>query len=334
MRVNESRASSNRSLHNFGAIIALALMGSAVLAQLTDPLEILRRSVAARGSVNYAGVRTVVMFEKGVKIHGVEQQVHCQAPDKLRIMIINPPSERGKLFLANGQEQWECDPYARRALRTQLPPPSEVRALRLQEMDRLGRSLRLQFCGAERIAGREAYVVKIYTPQGLLTKKIWIDAETFVILKTQRFDSRGRVKASAYFTRINYNPQFGPGLFTFCPPADCAVIEATRPPERMPLAKAEQRAGFRAVLPTYLPPGYRFQANSVAVIQLKGRNTLWLSFTNGVDTFSLFQGRGAAPVDTRRRGGALTWKDGGFHFTLVGPLSTAEMQRVRASIRP
>lgn len=333
MYVKTSSPVSNRFVRT-GAVIALALVGSAVLAQLTDPLEILRRSIAARGNVDYAGVRTVVMFEAGVKIHGVEQEIHSQAPDKLRIMVINPPSQRGTLFLANGEEQWECDPYARRALRVDLPPPSQVRAQRLQEMDRLGRSLRLQFCGTETIAGRDAYVVKVYTPNGLPVKKSWIDAQTFVTLKTQRFDSEGRVKSSAFFTRINFDPEFGPGLFTFSPPADCTVIEAARPPERMPLAEAEQRAGFQAVLPTYLPAGYRFQDGSVAVIQLKGRNALWLSFTNGVDTFSLFQGRSGGPADTQRRGRALTWQDGNFRFTLLGPLSAEEMQQVRASIRP
>jgi len=334
MHVKTPRPPVSRLVRGAGATIAVALACSIVLAQVTDPLEILRRSVAARGNVDYAGVRTVVMFEGGVKVHGVEQEIHCQAPDKFRIMVVAPESERGKLWLVNGQVQWECDPHAHRALRVQLPPASQVRVQRLQEMDRLGRSMRLQYCGMETIAGHNAYVIKVYTQQGLPVKKTWIDAETFITLKTQRFDSAGRVKSSAYFTRISFDPEFSPGLFSFSPPAECTVIDTQRPPERMLLADAEQRAGFQAALPAYLPAGYHFQASSVAVIQLKGRNALWLSFTNGVDTFSLFQRRGGGPADTLRRGRSITWQSGQFRFTLLGPLSSGEMEQVRDSVRP
>lgn len=334
MDLRRADRSAGRLLRGGGTAIIVALACSVVAAQLTDPVEIMRRSVAARGNVDYSGIRTVVMFEGGVKVRGVEQEVHCQAPDKLRIMVIAPESERGKLWLVDGQVQWECDPHAHRALRMQLPPPRQVRLQRLREMERLARTMRLQYCGTESIAGRPAHVIKVYTDEGLPVKKTWIDVETFVTLKTLRFDSQGRVKSSAYFTRIDFNPEFGPGLFTFSPPAGYTVIEAERPPQRMPLAAAEQRVGFRAVLPSYLPAGYHFLADRVAVIELRGRRALWMSFSNGVDTFSLFQRRGDGPTDARRCGRAITWEDGNFCFTLLGTLSAEEMQRVRASIRP
>jgi len=314
--------------------VAAAVACSFALAQIDDPLEILRRCVSARGAVAFAGVRTVVIFEGGQKVRGVEQQMHCQAPHRMRIVVVAPERETGRMCLMDGRVHWEYDPGAGRAVLAQMPPPERVLQRRLEELDRIGRTMRLQYCGIETIAGRPAHVVKVYTPQGLPVKKSWVDTEHWIALKTQQFDSHGQVRSSAYFTRITFSPTFTPGTFEFEPPPDCAVIEASRAPERMSLAEAEQRAGFRAARPRYLPAGYSFQDDRVAVISISGGPALWLPFSNGADIFSLFQRAGAGPTDTLRHGRSITWQDGGYRFTLLGSLSTAEMQRVKTSIRP
>ncbi|MGD9498085.1 MAG: outer membrane lipoprotein carrier protein LolA [Armatimonadota bacterium] len=316
------------------AIVVAAVTASVVLAQITDPLEILRRNITARGTVTYSGVRTVVVFEDGRKLHGVEQQVQCAAPHRTRIRVIAPAEEAGRLCVINGQVHWEYDPASARAVRAYLPPPDQVLQQRLRELESIASRMRLQYCGVEEIAGRPAYVVKVYTAQGVPVKKQWIDTQRWVTLKTQRFDSRGVVKSSAYFTRITFDPPLAPGLFEFEPPPHAAVIEASRPPERMSLAQAEQLAGFSASLPKYLPAGYRFLSDRVAVIHINGRRALWLPFSNGADTFSLFQQPSSSSGAAVRRGRSITWVERGYRFTLMGPLSTAEMQRVKSSIHP
>ncbi len=322
-------------LGRLAAIAGVIAAATAIaLAQVNAPLEILRRSIMARGTVDFSGVRTVVLFEAGEKVRGVEQQVQCQAPHRTRITVIAPESEAGTMCLIVGRVQWEYAPNARRVVRTQLPPPERILQQRLRDLERIADNMRLQYCGTDSIAGRSVHVVKLYTPQGVPVKKSWVDTEHWIALKTQRFDSQGRVKSSAYFTRINYAPTFPPGTFEFEPPADAVVIDAAGAPERMPLAQAEQRAGFRAVLPRYLPPGYRFQNDRVAVIEVGGQASLWLPFSNGADTFSLFQRPGRGLAGTLRRGRSITWQAGGFRFTLLGPLAAAEMQQVKASIQP
>ena len=322
-------------LGRLAAICGVAtVVTSFALAQMDDPLEILRQSILARGTVDFSGMRTVVIFEAGEKVRGVEQQVQCQAPHRTRITVIAPESEAGAMCLIVDQVQWEYDPDTHRVVHTQLPPPEHIVRQRLRDLERIGDTMRLQYCGTETIAGRTAHVIKVYTQQGVPVKKSWVDAENWVALKTQRFDPQARVKSSAYFTRINYAPSFPPGTFDFEPPAGATVIDAARAPERMPLAQAEQRAGFRAVLPEYLPPGYRFQSDRVAVIQVGGQASLWLPFSNGADVFSLFQRPGAGPTDALRRGRSITWQAGDYRFTLLGPLTAGEMQRVKASIHP
>ena len=219
-------------------------------------------------------------------------------------------------------------------VRRELSSLEDIRKRRLADLERLTRHLTVRYLGVETIAGRPAHLVCVYTTSGAPVKKQWVDTEHYVTLKTQRFDTQGRVKLSMYYTAINYNPSYTPGMFDFTPPEGCTVREASDLPERIPLHEAEARAGFQAVLPTYLPEGYRFQSGSVAVIPMRGKKVLWLAFSNGADTFSIFQRQRGVQLQPRQQGRFMEWSAGPYAFTLVGQLSCHEMQKVRNSITP
>lgn len=298
------------------------------------PLEILRRSISARTSVSFTGVRTVVVFDGGTKVRGVQQRIHAQAPDRMRIEFLAPDHERGRLSVVNDTVRWDYHPETGRVVRAENPPPRESVARRLQELARIAGQVSLQYCGRESIADREAHVIKVYTAEGVTMKKSWVDTEHYVTLKTQRFDANERLRSSVYYTQINFQPSFPPGFFDFKPPAGCRVVDAPRPSEQMSLGAAERQAGFSAVLPDYLPPGYALQVDRVSVLEVRGQKTLWLPFSNGVETFSLFQRRADTSSDIRRRGRSVTWTAGDFCFTLMGLLHEGEMNRVKTSISP
>ncbi len=337
MRHPETRKRS-RLMMRFGGLtvvqVALIAATVTVVHAAPEPLEILRQSILSRTKVDFSGIRTVVVFKDGEKLHGVEQKIDCDAPDSLRIVVIAPEDQRGKLCLTTGREQWDYDPATGRAVHSQLPPPGRVVQTRLEDLARLADRMKMQYVGTESIAGRPAHVVKVYTSKGLPVKKSWVDTQHYVELKTQRFDSRARVKSSAYYTQIEYSPSFGPGHFSFRPPEGTTVVETEDSSERMPLAQAEKQAGFEAVLPTYLPPGYHFQRDRTAVIKVNDQPTIWLSFSNGADTFSLFERRSSGNADTVANDRWTRWQDGGYLFTLMGRIAGDEVQRVKSSIRP
>ncbi|MFP3904103.1 MAG: hypothetical protein ACLFWB_07660, partial [Armatimonadota bacterium] len=105
------------------------------------------------------------------------------------------------------------------------------------------------------------------------------------------------------------------------------------PPQRVPLQAAEKAAGFNAVIPANLPDGYVFERDSVAVTRYMDQKTLWLTFTNGLDTFSLFE----TPCDGQELRQKKTkhtihqWHAGGLCFTLIGPLSHRQVQKIMNS---
>lgn len=274
------------------------------------------------------------MFSGGEKTHGVEQKVDCDAPHGLRIVVVAPESERGRLCVNEGRDHWEYDPRSNRAVHTALPDPEQTVQARLAELERLTERMNAHYVGPESIAGRPAHVVKVFTTEGLPVKKVWIDHEFYVTLKTQHFDSHGNVKSSAYFTRIDFSPLFAPGLFEFAPPDGAKIVETTGPSSRMPLAEAEEKTGFEAVLPAYLPPGYHFQHDRTTVIDTGGKPTIWLTFSNGADTFSLFQRRESDPSKAVERKRCVSWQLAGYRFTLMGTLTPDEAEKVRESIAP
>lgn len=299
-----------------------------------DPLEILRQSILSRTRVDFSGIRTVVVFEDGQKVHGVEQKIDCDAPNNLRIVVIAPEDQRGKLCLTVGTDHWEYNPGTGRAVHAELPPPQQVVTTRLSELNKLARRMKMQYVGADSIAGRSAHVVKVYTVTGIPVKKLWVDRQYYVELKTLRFNSHGQVKSSAYYTRIDYSPSFAPGHFAFQPPKDATIVEAECGTEPMPLHEAEEKAGFDALVPGYLPPGYRFLDDQASVITVDGKPTLWLTFSNGADAFSLFQRPASGSMNPHWRDRSVTWQEANYRFTLMGSLASDQLMKVKSSIRP
>ncbi len=300
----------------------------------TTPLSILRRSINARTTVSFTGLRTVVVFENGQRVREVRQRVYSQAPDRMRVEFLTPESERGRLHVSVGSIRWDYHPNTNRAVRIEAPPVREKIRNRLDELDRIAQTMTLQHAGRDTIAGRPTHVIKIYTAEGVTVQKSWIDGVHFVSLKTQRFDGQENLRSSTEYTEISYEPAFAPGTFDFEPPRGCTVVESSRPAEPISLAEAERKVGFSAVLPEYLPRGYSLQRDRANVIEVQGQKTLWLPFSNTMETLSLFQRRARSTGDVHQGSRSITWTDGGFCFTLMGPLSRTEMRRIKQSIEP
>lgn len=319
------------------AALALVIAGAwnvRAQAQVSETaLAVLKQSILASGTVNFSGLKSIVEFQNGVKVRGYQEQVYEKAPGKRRWAVIAPEDQKGQLCIRNGQVQWEYFPDQGRAVRRELPPLEELRAFRLSGLESLCKRMRIQYLGTESIAGRPAHVVFVAASQGMPVKKTWIDTSYHLPLKTQIFDCQGRIARSVYYTAINYQPQYVDGMFDFTPPGGCVVQNAPPPPKRVTLRVAEKSVGFRAAIPRYLPPGYQLQADRVPLPPQGKQVVLWLPFSNGVDTFSIFQRPVGAPAPPGTSGNSLEWRLGDFSFLLVGPLPPDEMKQIRDSVK-
>ncbi len=295
--------------------------------------RVVQRSVQAGHDVPHQGYRDVVVFRQGQKVVGFRQKISRGHGGRQRIVVVEPPDQRGRTEICDGQTRWEYYPHAHKVIISHTsgqhrPGPTEMPA-----MPGSPARLHANYIGDGQVAGRLAHIVELTTPASRPVCKLWIDREKFVQLKVQRFSPSGNITYSAYFTAIDYNPQFSPNLFTFIPPKGSHIINVPPALPRMDIKQAERQAGFSAKLPQYVPDGYELERSRVAVVRRGGRPVLWLSFSNGVERFSLFQSRQGLGMHQGRQRLGECWVAGPFCFVLVGSLPAEEVQKIKKSIQ-
>ena len=91
-------------------------------------------------------------------------------------------------------------------------------------------------------------------------KRLWIDRETGLTLRTQTFNHQGKLVMTTELRQLDTTPQITPA--TFVPPADMVKAAQARPWMAAEMgAKREEVAratGLEPPQPKYLPPGFAF----------------------------------------------------------------------------
>ena len=316
-------------------LIVVAGLASLAWADSDWAWRVVKRSTQAAREVPHEGFRDVVVFRDGQKVAGFRQKVSRDRAGRARVVVLEPPDRKGRLEVCDGKTRWEYYPQANKVIISHVRPPRcwEPEPGADNEIRRPGPPLNATYLGDGHVARRTAHIIELTNRAGSPVRKLWVDCEKFVQLKVQRFDLRGNVAYSAYFTTINYSPQFPPQMFSFSPPSDCKIVRLPDELPRVALAEAERQAGFAAKLPSYLPVGFELERNRVAVPRIKQHLVLWLPFSDGVDRFSLFQGPRTLRIPQVRGERGESWVVGDFCFVLTGSLPPEEVRKIKASMR-
>ncbi len=314
------------------------------------PLAWLRSAATAPRRVNYQGTKTVTVWAGTVQASQV--RVYHQAPDQTRLEYLAAGNQPERIVVITGRAETDFIPSTNQFVRRQAPAPDEE-GLTRQVLPQILENYDVQFEGAETVAGRPTRIIDVRSKfPGRPHLRIWIDTQSRLILRFERYGPAGALREASAFLSIQLNPALSPDLFTVTPPPGAQV--QTRPPGgpggggggRLTIEQIAQRVGFVPQLPAYLPSGYRLAGSRVS--NIRGAPTATFAFTDGISTLTLFESRGAiAPPQSGRkvrvgssegtavpRGVAtlLHWNSGGISFTLVGDVSQDELVRVGASI--
>lgn len=304
-------------------------------------IAILRKAIVARGQVNYSSEATITFTPRDDPPRSLKEITFCKKGGKEQVKLLDSGGQLIMRRVSDGQNQWEHFVSRQRLTRRSLPELEQQRQRDLQSLDILARNFTVLVEGTDTIAGRRAYRIGIARggAQSVPVRKLWIDQRNYIELKTERYADDGRVAHVTAIERINLAPRFQPGMFDFEPPDSIKPWAAPTPEFVGPLADAQRQVGFRALLPPQLPVGFALLDDSVSVHRFKDRPVLTLRYTNGVDSFSIFQ-RKADPdshppraPSGRRRGGVNTWVSRGFQLTLVGRLHPEDAQLIRSGYR-
>ncbi|MCC6442907.1 MAG: hypothetical protein IT210_05545 [Armatimonadetes bacterium] len=205
----------------------------------------------------------------------------------------------------------------------------------------------------EKILGRLADIVTVISPrEAHPSKKMWIDRATGLILRSEYYDSAGKLGSLSFYTDIRWNPRLENRLFE--PPAGWRQVVIQEDGERhWDRQSLSSQVGFPIREPAYLPSGYLLDGFHLYRCRC-GDNSALLRYVDGLNSFSLFQRFIECPRGQGRRGFGwgrrrremeslditsngqsrmLSKRIPPLMYILVGDLPESELRKIAESIR-
>lgn len=305
--------------------------------------EVMRHAALSPQIVDYEGTKILSVLRGSLMETITVNEAH-KRPGRTRLEFLSPDGVAGRLIIDDGVRTWHYEPRLNMAfIGPTMAVPSDAPA-RLPA-DRY----RVRVLGTEQVIGRPTVVLSLWPHRGRRERRMWIDRFTGVPLRSEERDPDEGLIATAYFTRISFVLNLPTALFQPRLPAGARVIGQELPPSALlaPAALSEQ-VGFPVIAPAGLPGGFALLGG--APIRDGPVTAAHLHYSDGVRILALFlapasrlgpSGRGdpvvglSADARTMVVGAMrlLVWQSGGTRFTLVGPLSLAELTGVASALR-
>jgi negative regulator of sigma E activity len=325
-------------------------------------LEVLRRIAASEDEVSYTGSRLITFHTpRGLTVR--EDLVIHHPPDVNAVKVLSVVGrerfdkhrEIERLKDKDRKERRPSRGDRPSSRREFLPRRKRISNLSQAEMQLLAQNYRFHLSPGSAIAGEETNEIKIYPQfEGRPTKRLFISRCNGIILRVEEFDYTGHLQFMGVFTQIEFDREKVEGTLAELKNDKKLIFEkAERRSQPIKDVEAEEALGVRLVQPTYLPPG--FQLLETRYIKHRS-STVFLRYTDGLATFSLFERKGEHKSHhpdrgPRRRGGKtisrhdvpirvmrqhhahiLEWSNSRVDFTLIGELDSSELIKVAESV--
>ena len=282
-----------------------------------NAVSITRRAHDADKQVSYRGTKAICVTVNGKMACSVVKVVHMK-PEMTRKEYFSPPAVAGMIVIEKNSKTWKYTPRSHRWETVPSMCPNATQTC----SDRLFDNYNVQLVGSDKVAGRDAYVIKAVPKNaGDSQHKVWVDKKCYLTLGTQVQTATGTVLTSSKFTSITVDPRDIS--------SDAFVVKKIEPTS-MPA-----HVDFAIRKPSYLPKGYRIVGK--AEVTVTHRCCAHLQISNGVNTISLFERRCnkecSALCTPHNLPTMMAWTKRGVHFTLVGDISRVEMQKIASSIK-
>jgi len=228
-------------------LLPFTLLMLVVVALSVDPLSQLRQLLAKERKVNWMGKQIYILATRRGSIR-FEAILKKARPNKIRLEFLSPPSFAGYAMVWEGEKGAIIPPEGKKKL---LPPLAPVDKIMDMHLELLSKSAKVKLEGEQKILGRTAAIFLIepaYVKGGYL--KIWVDKQTGIRLKTERYSPKGKLLSSITLLSLQLNPSFEDEEEEFEVPAPLVKPRDYSPEELQHILH------FRPLLPSYLPPGY------------------------------------------------------------------------------
>lgn len=310
--------------------------------------DLLRAAMNAERTISFiAQVQTIRFGSTGSEATIVKEE-HL-APNQTHKVYLAPESLYGDSVVVRDNDTLTYD--AKRSRVTVSHGPRYGEAVANGNLGLLLANYRPVLSAPKIVAGRPTIpcaLVNRFT--GELVMRLWIDAETRLILQRETYHANGTVGSRLQFEDIRYTAAIPPAVFATPVPRGYTMVQSDESgAPSTDVGRTLAAAGFNPAGPHYLPEGFTLVSADVAT--LKGIKTLHLLYSDGIRQLSLFETASNSPPDygslkpvstkignhdaTYVNQGTttlLTWKDKGLVFALVGDLDVKDLKAIAGSV--
>ncbi len=313
-----------------------------------DPTALQMLGKMFRPGVNYEGVEVSNASMNG---SASEEMITGDTTGRTRREYLSPETIRGDVVLTLPNQSYQFHNRDRQLFAAHWPVEQGDKNARLRAMAKTGR-VRIQVTGEEMVAGRSANIVTVTALTGATDearKVVYLDKETGILLRMDRYDSAGRQISSTYMKNIAVGTtpdatKFDPRLL---PPATTFPLFPQEQPMFTSVEQARSQVPFTVREPKQLPPGYILDGVWVFAQNLRAnRASVLLRYSSGVNHFSLFEtlapanaAKPARPgqMRPRRVPGGWAWREtvpeGDLTLLYTGHLPETDLQTLQSSMR-
>jgi len=319
--------------------LALAENGSSLLGQPSLPTAsaVIKAIASAPALVDYEGTKVITAVRDG-RVETITVLESHKRPGSLRLEYLSPESVSGRLIIDDGTTAWQYEPSLHAVVQGPSFANKAIDTTLLTEG--LGHYA-VTVEDTEEVIGRETVVLALSPAATGLSRRLWVDRATGVILRSEERTARDGIVFTAFFTRISYSLNLPAPLFDFRLPAGARSYsfyfgsDLVGGPQQL-----QQQVGFSIRAPTVLPLGYRYRQGTVTRSGPVLAATT--TYDDGVSSVTVFQtptSRMGLPKEGERirlpQGEGrvvdlghfrmLMWESHGMRMAAVGPLPAAEL---------
>lgn len=330
----------------FTLVLGTGLLGAPHSSEGADGKELLTRIGVTATETNYRGRQMVIDFSR-------------LTPQVTRLTVVHQLGGKERreyqgsrsIVVIDDNYFYQFHPAKNLVVKRKLPGEGGYDSLRRESLKQTLLSYDLESSPAEAVAGRRTHLYAFHPKQkgSRPVRKVWVDVETGLILKTEIYSPDEKLFWLSVFEDINYRPTVNPASFTMPIPSGVRVVEAGEEKCYTP-AEAQEIAGLPLVLPRYLPGG--FVQKCIRARRLRDYREVKVLYSDGLSLLTLFESSrfrpfgaaagglsvqvGERPASLYRLGlvSALNWESPGSYLTILGELSRDELLKVAESVEP
>jgi len=260
--------------------------------------EVLRRAMRADlEAADYSGETETESFVRGGQVSARAHILH-RAPGKYKVSYLSGP-QAGMTVGSDGIMAWRCGSKGEvMEVTNETISPAEV----AERFPLLLNNYAVRIVCPDTIAHRATWVIDVRPRYpGNAWKRLWVDKEHSVVLRSESYDSAGALRSRSAFRSIEYGVDISDLMFMLPSEASTYSDQQRESARTATLAALGGELGFKPRLPSHVPQGYDVEGYYIFDHRCCEGKSAIIRYVDGLNSISLFEAMPATPGEATPR---------------------------------